>query len=210
VRIEALMLPDHYYLDEQDECYFAGEYTARKGYAHSATNQLIINFKKSVDKRGTSQWEYKDRAILQAAQIFRTAIKANSDITFVPIPPSKEKTDPLYDDRMLRLLQTICRGWEKIDIRELVIQWQSAEASHTTDCRPSPDDLMMNYIIDEQLVTPPPQTILVIDDVLTTGCHFKAMKQVLLNRFPNTAIIGMFIARRVPEADDLDDFFDLS
>jgi predicted amidophosphoribosyltransferase len=69
---------------------------------------------------------------------------------------------------------------------------------------------MMNYIIDEQLVTPPPQTILVIDDVLTTGCHFKAMKQVLLNRFPNTAIIGMFIARRVPEADDLDDFFDLS
>lgn len=196
------MLPDHSYLDAQDECYFSGEYTARKGYAHSPTNQLILNFKKGVDKRGSNQWQHKERAILQAAQIFRDAIQANAEVTFVPVPPSKAKNDPLYDDRMLRLLREICVGWVNPDIRELVIQRQSAEASHAADFRPSPDDLVANYMIDERLVAPPPKTILVVDDVLTTGSHFKAMKRVLQNRFQNTAVIGMFIARRVPESDD--------
>lgn len=202
VKIEALMLPDHSYLDEQDECYFYGEYTARKGYAHSSTNQLILNFKKGVDKRGTNQWQYKEQAIRQAAQIFRAAIQVNAELTFVPVPPSKAKTDPNYDDRMLRLLQQVCMGWAQPDIRELVLQRQSADASHASDFRPSPDDLIANYAIDEQLTNPLPRTILIVDDVLTTGCHFKAMKRVLLARFPNANVIGLFIARRVPTADE--------
>lgn len=110
LKIDALTLPDHHYLDAQDICYYAGEYTAGEGHAYSETNQLILNFKKSVDKRGTAQWQYKERAILQAAAIFRAAIKADAEITFVPIPPSKAKSDPLYDDRMLQLLQAVCRG----------------------------------------------------------------------------------------------------
>ena len=110
LKVDALALPDHYYLDEHDTCYYAGEYTAGEGHAYSETNQLILNFKKSPDKRGTSQWQYKDQAIQQAARIFRAAIKASAEVTFVPIPPSKIKEDPLYDDRMVRLLQATCEN----------------------------------------------------------------------------------------------------
>ena len=43
-KIDDLALPDHYYLTAEDDCYFLGEYTARKGYAFSPTNQLVLNF----------------------------------------------------------------------------------------------------------------------------------------------------------------------
>lgn len=203
LKIDALTLPDHYYLDGQDICYYAGEYTAGEGHAYSETNQLILNFKKSVDKRGTAQWQYKERAILQAAAIFRAAIKSDAEVTFVPIPPSKAKSDPLYDDRMLRLLQAVCRG-RHTDIRELIVQRQSASAAHLSDTRPTPDGLVANYQLDESLAEPVPQTIFVVDDVLTTGCHFKAVKQMLARRFPMARIVGIFLARRAPKSVDLD------
>jgi hypothetical protein len=44
-RIDDLTRDDHNHLLPEDECLFFGDYTARKGWAHSATNQLILNFK---------------------------------------------------------------------------------------------------------------------------------------------------------------------
>jgi hypothetical protein len=203
LKIDALTLPDHHYLDVQDICYYTGEYTAGEGHAYSDTNQLIHNFKKTMDKRGTAQWQYKERAILQAANIFRAAIKEEARITFVPVPPSKAKTDPLYDDRMLQLLEATCRG-RHTDIRELVVQVQSVEAAHLADRRPTPDELVANYLLDEGLAEPLPQVIFIVDDVLTTGCHFKAVQRMLAQRFPEARIAGLFLARRAPKSVDLD------
>jgi hypothetical protein len=203
LKIDALALPDHHYLDEHDTCYYAGEYTAGAGHAYSETNQLILNFKKSLDKRGTAQWPYKERAIHQAAQILRAAIKADAPITFVPVPPSKSKEDPLYDDRLVRMLQTVCAGRNQ-DIRELILQEHSLEAAHLAAARPTPAELIANYRLDARLSTPAPQTLWIIDDVLTTGCHFKAVKHVLANRFVDTPIVGFFLARRVPKSAELD------
>ena len=96
-KIDDLARPDHFYLTAADDCYFLGEYTARKGYAFSATNQLVLNFKKSMDKRGTAQWRYKEQAIGDAATAFRAALNDEwlNIATLVPIPPSKAKDDPL-------------------------------------------------------------------------------------------------------------------
>jgi hypothetical protein len=55
-KIDDLTRPDHSYLTAADVCYFLGEYTARKGFAFSATNRLIFNLKKSMDRRGRSEW----------------------------------------------------------------------------------------------------------------------------------------------------------
>jgi hypothetical protein len=62
-KIDELTRPDHSFLDGEDSCYFLGEYSARQGFAHSATNNLIMNLKKPMDRRGTSQWQWKERAI---------------------------------------------------------------------------------------------------------------------------------------------------
>lgn len=208
IKIEASVLPNHYYLDENDECYYVGEYTAGRGFAHSNTNQLILNFKKSLDKRNTNQWQYKEQAISEAANIFKSALIENAKVTFVPIPPSKAKNDPMYDDRLLKMLGIACQNWTNPDIRELVLQKTSAKASHATDERPCPEQLVENYEINESVIKPKPSKILVVDDVLTTGSHFKAVKMALSKIYPDTPAIGVFIARRVPETQDFD-FFDV-
>lgn len=207
-KIDELTRPDHSYLEADDECLFLGEYTARKGYAYSVTNKLILNFKKPVDRRGRPEWQYKERAIQDAAAAFRAAIQPAwlNATTLVPIPPSKARTDPLYDDRMLRMACAIIPK-ARLDIRDMIIQDNNLQAAHGTENRPTPEALRAAYQVDGALIRPTPNRVALIDDVLTTGAHFKAGQALLQRAFPGTPIIGLFIARRVPEAVDFEDFF---
>jgi hypothetical protein len=108
-KIDDLARPDHWYLTPEDDCYSFGEYIARKGFAFSATNQLTLNFKKGLDKRVTPQWKYKGRAIGDAAAAFRASLNGEwlKIAALIPIPPSKAKTDALYDDRLVQMLNAI-------------------------------------------------------------------------------------------------------
>jgi predicted amidophosphoribosyltransferase len=86
-----------------------------------------------------------------------------------------------------------------VDARELVVQVESYDASHgAANARPGPDELYQNYRIDQDCVQPAPKSIAVVDDVLTTGAHFKAMHRILKETFPDVPLIGVFLARRVP------------
>ena len=140
-KVDDLIRPDHWYLTEADACYFIGEYTARRGYAYSATNSLILNFKKTTDRRGRPEWRYKERAIRTAAAAFRRALTGALDrLTFVPIPPSKAKADPLHDDRLTRMLGAI-RPTPPLDVRELIVQTASTDAVHGSHVRPTPEGI---------------------------------------------------------------------
>jgi hypothetical protein len=205
--IDDLTRPDHYYLDAGDTCLFLGEYTARKGFTFSATNQLVLNFKKSVDRRARPEWQHKERAIREVGQAFAGAIQPAwlASATLVPIPPSKEKNNPLYDDRMLRMLRAIPSA-HPLDIRELLIQQQTMDAAHDANIRPGPDQIAAAYKIDENLCEPVPGAIALFDDVITTGAHFVAARRVLQVRFPQSRVFGFFIARRAPETTDFGEF----
>ena len=116
--VDALTRPHHYYLDEDDRCAFIGEYTSGAGFRHSETNQLIFNLKKGVNRRGKTDWRYKDGAIRQAGRALEAVLneRALNECTFVPIPPSKARGDPDYDDRMVRVLREI-RPQRPVDAR---------------------------------------------------------------------------------------------
>lgn len=199
-KVDALA-PDHWHLTESDECHFLGEYTAGEGYQFSPTNQLIFNLKKSPARRELADWHYKEQAIREVAAALRAAIKADylDRITFVPIPPSKTKGDPLYDDRMVQVLTAI-RPAPPLDVRELIVQPSSTQAAHESQRRPGPEDVLSRYELDVALAHPPRELIFVVDDVLTTGAHFCAAKSLLARQFPRTPVAGIFVARRVATA----------
>jgi hypothetical protein len=199
-KIDDLIRPDHYYLEAEDDCYFIGEYTAGRGFSYSATNQFIYNLKKGVDRRGRTDWVWKERAIQQGAQLLRESINPAfiESATFVPVPPSRIASDPLYDDRMTQVLRGLGNN---VDVRELVIQSEGMHDAHTAASRPGPNTLYSNYEIDHCLIEPIPAQIAVADDVLTTGAHFKAMKRILQETFPEVQVIGLFLARRVPDTE---------
>jgi hypothetical protein len=188
--------PDHSNLTPGDDCYYLYEYTSGKNYSFSATNNLISNLKK---KLGNPGYHYKVGAIGAVAQGFAAAINSKwlDDATLVPVPPSKAKNDAAYDERMLQVCRLIRRAPPPLDVRELVLQRNSLAAFHESQQRPTVDDLLREYYIDENLVDPPPRWMGVFDDVLTVGTHFVAMKRVLSARFPGVPISGFFIARRV-------------
>jgi hypothetical protein len=195
-RIDETSIGDHYHLSSEDECYFFYEYTSGAGYSGGTGNNLISNLKKSPSRRGKPEYVYKDKAINQCASLFSNAIEERwaASAVFVPVPPSKAKDHADYDDRMVQICSRIRLGGP-VDVRELVVQSVSMDAAHASGVRPSIADLLQVYRIDETLCDPLPQRIAIVDDVLTAGVHYKAMKSILSGRFPNAQIIGLFVAR---------------
>lgn len=208
-KIDELTRGDHTFLEAGDECLFFGDYSARKGFAHSATNGVIANFKRPVKYKGTPSWKYKVREINAVAHAFSANIgSAFGSLTLVPVPPSKLKTDPEYDDRMMDMLRALrAPAGMTPDVRELVVQTKPMPAAHDSANRPPPAEWEKVYAIDEGLAQQVPTWIGIIDDLLVTGCRFRAMSNVLRRRFPEARVTGLFIARRVPEAIDLSELF---
>lgn len=198
-KVDELSRPDHWYLEAQDEVYSFAEYTSNKGCSYSPGNQLVANFKCEPKFKGSLRWTYKERAIAEVSRGIATATNpvALKNTTFIPIPPSKTKTDPDYDSRCLDALLGVSGivGFP-VDVRELVYQTETTVMSHGSEQRHKPDGLGALYQIDEAQALPAPTDIVVFDDVMTTGAHFKAMKAILGARFPGVAIRGLFVARR--------------
>ena len=196
IKIDKTTRAEHTYLTKEDLCYFALNYTANESFDYSDANSLIQNFKKSPDRIGQPEWYYKERAIKRIAGILKQNISPEvlKKVTLVPIPPSKDKNDPLYDDRMVAALnEAFGRNG---DIRELLIQLESKEASHKSEIRPGIDELYENLDLDEALCEGMKDNVILFDDVITTGAHFKACQKRLLEYNPDLNILGVFIARR--------------
>ena len=193
---------DHYYLDTSDNCYFCGEYTPKSGFSGGEMNSLILNFKKTMNKRESPEWQHKQKAIKKISKILVSlkAWKQIKDYTWVPVPSSKHKTDSLFDDRLVQTLQQIKDSdYRQLDFQEIVSIKKSRDAAHQSS-RLCPDEHYKNFEINSSFSSPPTH-IVIFDDVITTGSGFKAMKRILNKSYPSAVIIGIFIARTIREID---------
>lgn len=204
-KIDDLLRPEHSFLSGEDNCFFLREYTARAGFEHGETNDIISNLKKKTDKRGKPEWKYKEAAIQRAGVELRQALTEHllTQFTIVPMPPSKTKGHPMYDDRVLRIAHVMTNGLG-CDVRELIVQSKDMPAAHETNVRPRPDEWYAAYSIDETVAQPRPTNVLVVDDVLTAGAHFVGLKRRLVERFPGVTIFGLFYARRAVQQDPVE------
>lgn len=202
-KIDELTICDHYYLDlVRDNCWYMFNYTAGVGFSYSETNSLISNLKKEVSLQGTPQYRYKTAAIRQVAEYF-AEIECNK-VTFVPMPPSKAKNDPLYDSRILNILQIAYNNQPDSDIRELLLRVNSVAPAHALADRPSISQIEQNLTIDQTLTANIRTTIFLTDDVLTTGASYIAAKNVIKRALPNVHVVGLFICRRAIETAEVD------
>ena len=89
-----------------------------------------------------------------------------------------------------------------VDWREIICQTKSTTSAHNSKNRLTPDELIDLYEIVESRCNPAPKRIVIVDDVLTAGAHFRAAHRILSERFGGIDIVGVFIARRVPLSPD--------
>jgi hypothetical protein len=143
-KIDEHSRPDHSRLSEDDQCFFLYEYTSGRNYSFSATNSLISNLKKKPTALG---YQYKLHAIRQSANALANAINPAwlNGGTLIPVPPSKARGHPEYDDRLTQICQRI-RAAPPLDVRELVVQRVSLAAAHESfGHRPSVEELLAAY-----------------------------------------------------------------
>lgn len=193
----------HFYLRPEHKCYFWGEYTPweyTKGlkWEYSETNRLIADFKAPAFQRGDPDWVRKHEAIERISSAFSGFWKWSAlaeRCMLIPIPPSRARLDPLFDDRMTQVLRRISSlAGAPLDVREAIVSDGLAPTSHTATKRPKLDDLLKSLALSS-LPAAAPKYIYLFDDVLTTGAHFVACSLLLKEAFPNAAIVGNFVAR---------------
>jgi predicted amidophosphoribosyltransferase len=184
-------LADHCALSPDDNCYFLFEYHEGSAW--------INNLKKKIDRKTKPEWPYKQWTIQQIADELSAALPPIVDptrTTFIPIPPSKTRNNPLYDDRLLQVLRLACPT--DADIREPILCREDHAAAHESEHeRPTVDELIDNYTW-VRTAQPLRANIVLFDDVITTGTHFTACKRFLLQHHPAAHTTGLFIARHAP------------
>lgn len=203
-KIDESLLPEHSCIEPTDHCYFIGEYASGCGFNHSEMNQVINNFKKPMDRKELPEWYYKEQAILKIAYWIASTTswdKLKSG-TWVPMPPSKAKSDPHYDDRLSKVLLKMKEIESSLDIRELLLTKASREAAHNPGAiRPRVQDHLKNFTLDELQKEPRPRAIILFDDIITSGAHFKAAQTIIQKEFSKEPIIGLFVGRNVKVED---------
>lgn len=199
---------DHSRLRAEHRCYFWGEYTPwehTKGFKgdFSETNRLIEALKTPTEQQEEVNLERKRQAVEKTAAAFATFWRwrdlLRDGVMLVPMPPSRPRNDPLYDNRMTRVLGEIqsTLGIE-LPIHDILEFDGSTAPSHTSASRPTPNALSKAMTLDDAGVSfTTPKLILLFDDVLTTGAHFVVASARLQERFPTSGIIGNFVARCV-------------
>lgn len=187
------------WLTADDFCYYAREFTVRRGYTESKTNQLIFNLKKPVSHRGMWGWHYKAEAIQKFAQELATLLSTAFTVTY--IPTSKTKNHPDYDSRLKDTLTLLQKHNNKICVEFPIIRTKSILAKHKGGMRdPDIERQSLKWVGFKRKHS----RIVLIDDVITSGSGFKACQQLILENSSGIRRVGgVFWARAIyPEAQE--------
>jgi hypothetical protein len=193
VQIDILTAQEHYHLAPTDDCYFLWEWDAAS-YAQSAITDFIGNFQRDPKFRAKYwPWLFKAIAIEHAATaICRTVLPEWRTSVFVPVPPSRIKSDPRHDSRLIDTLRLASSAIN--ETHELVLQLTNTDSRQK---KISPQTRAHNWTLCLDSLRKMPEHFVVFDDLLTGGSHFAAMKIALARKFPGVPVSGLFLARRV-------------
>lgn len=194
--------------DEQDSLFlcpnhrsknilYARIYTPRAGFEHSETNQLIHNFK--IPRSETHRLDFKQKAIRKFVEELTVLFQKSGKepITLIPIPTSKAKEDPDYDDRLEQVCIRLEKEISKVRFVPLIERHRSATASHLTTEHRNLEELSQSLKVNEALLpkVETNSTLVLIDDVVTSGAHFEVCRKLLGKLLPNQKIAGVFWAK---------------
>jgi len=189
-----------FHVTSQDEIFYAREYISEGGYEASEANSLIINFKKDISRKGKPEWYYKEQAIRKFALELGRAVMENA--VLAAIPSSIWELDPKYDSRMDDMLAQAKGFKPSLILEKPFVANQTTTPSHHGGTR-NPQEIYDNLVW--RGFSQPTNLVLLVDDVLTSGAHFRACKRLIQEHHPNVRVVGVFWAKTVwPDAPELD------
>lgn len=151
------------------------------------------------------RYRYKLEAInkfsAEAVNFLNTYRRSNPSLslTLVPIPPSKSRSDPEYDDRMEQVANKIAGLLDWVVCLPILSMNKSMESYHSRSGGRNPDEIYDLLEFNENLTNlyQENSVIALIDDVLTSGAHFEASRRCIQEYFPHVIVIGIFWAKAI-------------
>lgn len=195
--LEMRALPN---INDQDLCFYYLNRTSG-GFSASVANDLIDDFKKDVARFRNNSYVmgYKQRAIKTIAEALSnfvvdtlgSALAAGQSVSLVPMPTSLPPDHPDYDDRLVRLCE-LASNHDGVRVDDVLHARAAMVKSHLGGTR-VPEIIARNIEFDG-FPTAPDYAILV-DDVLTTGAHYAACRDIIRRSPKNrpAALIGAFL-----------------
>ncbi|MEM1243930.1 MAG: hypothetical protein AAGG80_03825 [Pseudomonadota bacterium] len=207
-RLDELELREVVALEENDLCYYWRTRTTIKNISsdklYSETHSLISNLK--IKEKEINRLHHRQPAIEQCAHEMIALLPPEvfRQYTFIPIPASKSSKNVYPVSNLTYVLEQIKKiAYPSLDSRELITQYEPTLTNHHSSQRQSVEELARNYCIRDKFMHPIPQKIILFDDVISAGRHFKAAQNHLLQHFSEIKIIGIFIARSIDECRDI-------
>lgn len=193
---------DHAYLSAADQCWWLTEYLRGRSHEPGTDSRLIGSLKSSPSRIAFDRQRSRGRrlAVGAVAKLVRGAIAREwaETATWIPIPPSRAFADVDHDQRMLPVLRLAFRDYD-VDIRTILSQRQTMQPDHLCRRRSSVDALYGRLQINWQTLAARPlrDRLVLVDDVITTGKHYRCCERRLREALPAATIMGLFVARRV-------------
>lgn len=180
-------------LQPADECFYAKDYVAGSGFQGGEVNSDILNFKKPPNAPGQN---YRVQAINKFALEASRLINCDSGRSYfvTAIPSSKAKSDPLYDNRFEDFFTQLKKFCPCIDVVWPVDAINTVTPSHQSSGVRNPNTIKQNYRY-VGFSGSQPDRIIVFDDLLTSGAHFRAYKDFILQSGFTGNVIGIFWAK---------------
>lgn len=198
--------------DNSSYCTYA-RIRVKGGHEKSEANQLISNLKMSSEVKTSkpARWRYKLKAIQQFASELKSllggALDQNVPICF--LPTSKKEGDPEFDPRWKMLEKSLLKLDSRFRIEKPFEVIDSTEAYHSSGESRNPRTIQNNL---KWLGFPQNdfKEIILIDDVLTTGAHFIAARNLICENhsIKPQKISGVFWAKHQHPVIDLSKEFD--
>ena len=184
---------DYYNLREDDFIIYAREKT-EGGYTASETNQLVFNLKKPKDANG-QYW--KKQAINEFINEL-SAVKFPEGGTLIPAPSSKRRNSEKFDDRIDQVVKCFIEKYRPDLKYEPILEVrEDTPSSHSEGGTRNPNEIKACLIVSEFSQAEKPKTVFIIDDVITSGGHFKAWREALEEKYPSIRVVGVFLARTI-------------
>lgn len=192
------------HLRQDDLCYYYLERSSG-GYQAGAANQRVANFKKDTARFGENRsvMYYRqqeiDRCIVNFTEgvlgVMRT-LDVRAVPVICPMPTSNPRDSSAFNDRLDLLAEGVSRNCG-IPYMTALDMGEAVKPSHVGGMR-DPDELAKVMAFSGFGSGFEPSVVLLFDDVLTSGAHFRACKDLILDRCPwRPLVVGMFLARHI-------------
>jgi hypothetical protein len=203
LQFQTLTPNECYRLTPESRCFAVREYHIREGF-EGYVNQQTVNIKRSIQaRRNSSSFQYYfEQSIRNVARDLLMFLKAPNIQPYIDLvillPSSKREDDPEYNDKSHRIAD-ILRSQLGMPVSSTLIEIQASHESAHLGGNRTIDFHFNNLAIngEEEHLISQAKTIVLVDDLITSGGHFEGAKARIQVSQLNQTIIGLFWARAI-------------